>query len=242
MGNSVRYLLELRKRLLRVLIVVSIVFGGLAFFANQIYELLTIPLIQHFSANQGLIATSIPAPFLVPFKSVMMVTIFIVAPYLLYQLWGFIAPALYKDERKFTWLLLLSSVILFYLGIMFAYFLVLPMVFKFFIYVAPASVEVRPDIGQYLSFIMRMFFAFGFCFEVPIAVVLLVATGITTHQTLSSKRPYVIVGAFVVGMLLTPPDVISQIMLAVPLWLLYEGGLGLCLLMKKNKKLEQSGS
>lgn len=238
MGHNIQYLLELRKRLLRVLVVFMLIFIGLAFFANQIYDGLTIPLIQHFSAGQSLIATSIPAPFLVPFKSVIMVSIFIVAPFFLHQVWGFIAPALYKRERQFTWLLLLSSVFLFYLGILFAYFLVLPMVFKFFIHIAPSNVTVAPEIGQYLSFIMRMFFAFGLAFEVPIVVLLLIATGITTRRTLAAKRPYVIVGAFIVGMLLTPPDIISQVMLALPLWLLYEVGLGLSLMMEKKKNQE----
>ncbi len=225
MSDTVQYLLELRKRLLRYIVSFVVVFIALSFIANKIYHFLALPLLQNLPDGPGLIATSVPAPFLVPFKCAFVAAIFITIPYLLYQLWSFIAPALYRKERKLVWLLLVSSSLLFYLGTVFAYYVVLPLVFKFFIYVAPAGVEVKPDISQYLSFIIRLFLAFGISFELPVAIILLVKTGITTVEKLAKKRPYVIVGAFVLGMLLTPPDVVSQILLAVPLWLLFELGL-----------------
>jgi sec-independent protein translocase protein TatC len=225
MNDNIRYLLELRKRLLIYLAVLLVVFILAAVFANQIYQMLAFPLLQHFTKQQGMIAISIPAPFLVPFKAALVVSLFLTMPFLLYQIWTFIAPALYRHERQLVWLLITSSSILFYLGILFAYFIILPIVFKFFIASAPAGVEVKPDINLYFKFIMEMFFAFGFAFEVPVAIVLLVWSGITTPQKLAKKRPYVILAAFILGMLLTPPDVISQILLAVPLWLLFELGL-----------------
>jgi len=224
MSDTLSYLIELRRRLIQYLLVLGIVFAALAYFANDVYHLLTIPLLQHLPEGPGLIAISVPAPFLVPFKSALVASVFITAPYLLYQLWRFVVPGLYRHERQFVWLLLLTSSILFYIGTSFAYFVVLPLVFKFFIAVAPAGVEVQPDIAQYFSFFIRMLLAFGFSFELPILIVLLHSTGIYPVEKLTKKRPYVILGVFVVGMLLTPPDVISQILLAVPLWLLFEFG------------------
>ena len=210
---------------MRSLLIFGVVFGILSIFANKIYHLLTLPLLEHMAEGPALIATSVPAPFLVPFKSALMAALFITVPYLLYQLWMFIAPALYRNERKLLWLLLISSSLLFYFGTAFAYFIVLPLVFKFFIYIAPVGVEVKPDISQYFSFTLKIFFAFGLSFELPVAILLLVWSGVCKIDTLARKRPYVIVGAFVVGMLLTPPDVISQILLAVPIWILFEVGL-----------------
>ncbi len=225
MQENFHYLIELRQRLIRSVLVLGIVFIIFALFANKIYELLALPLLQHFTTHQGLIAISVPAPFLIPFKSAFMASIFVVIPYLLYQLWMFIAPALYQHERHLTWLLLVSSTLLFYIGVLFAYFIVLPLVFKFFIFIAPKGVEVKPDISQYFSFILKMFLAFGFAFELPVAIVLLVWSRVCSIKSLQQKRPYIIVGVFIVGMLLTPPDVVSQILLAVPLWLLFELGL-----------------
>ncbi len=225
MKEAIRYLIELRKRLLRVILVLGIILIAATFFANRIYTWLAIPIMQHLPVGPSLIATSVPAPFLVPFKSALMASVFLTIPYILYELWLFIAPALYKHERKLLWVMLFASTILFYVGVAFAYFLVLPVVFKFFIYIAPQGVEVKPDISLYLSFVIKMFFSFGFAFELPIAIMLLVFTGITTVEKLKQKRPYFIVGAFIAGMLLTPPDVVSQIMLAIPLWLLFELGL-----------------
>ena len=224
MSDMLAYLIELRRRLIRYLLVLGVVFAVLAYFANDVYHLLAVPLLKHLPEGPGLIAIAVPAPFLIPFKSALVASIFITIPYFLYQLWCFIAPGLYRQERKLLWLLLLTSSALFYLGTLFAYFVVLPLVFQFFIAVAPAGVEVKPDIAQYFSFLMRLFLAFGFSFELPVAIVLLHSTGICSAETLAKKRPYVILGAFVLGMLLTPPDIISQILLAVPLWLLFESG------------------
>ncbi len=219
------YLIELRKRLMHSVIVVGILFLIFSFFAKNLYHILATPILLHLPTDKPLIATGIAAPFLVPFKFALVLAIFIAMPFLLYQLWGFIAPALYKHEKRWVWPLLFISSGLFYLGAAFAYFIVFPLVFKFFIAAAPAGVEVRPDISLYLDFTLKLFFAFGLAFEVPIATLLLIITGATTREKLAKKRPYVIVGAFVVGMLLTPPDVVSQILLAVPIWVLFELGL-----------------
>ncbi len=224
MNDTVSYLIELRRRLILYLLVLGVVFAGLAYFANDVYHIFAIPLLKHLPEGPGLIAISVPAPFLVPFKSALVASIFITIPYLLYQVWCFVAPGLYRQERKLVWLLLITSSILFYCGALFAYFIVLPLVFKFFIAVAPAGVEVQPDIAQYFSFLMRLLLAFGFSFELPVLVVLLNSTGIYPVEKLVKKRPYIILAAFIAGMLLTPPDIISQILLAVPLWLLFELG------------------
>lgn len=225
MEDSIPYLIELRKRLLRALAVLLAVFIIASFFANNIYHYLALPLLQHFSGKDGLIATAVSAPLLVPFKSALMLSLFITIPYLLLQVWQFVAPALYKQEKRFLWLTLFSTSILFYCGALFAYFVILPVVFKFFIYIAPQGVEVRPDINLYFSFIVTMFISFGLAFEIPIVIYLLVKTKLVKRETLVRKRPYIIVGAFILGMLLTPPDVISQLLLAIPIWLLFEAGL-----------------
>lgn len=224
MNDTIRYLVELRKRLLQSILVLGAVCIVLSFYANKIYQLLAMPLLKHL-AGSGLIATAVPAPFLIPFKSALVLSVFITVPYFFYQLWQFVAPALYDHEKKIIWLLLLTSSLLFYGGTIFAYFAVLPIMFKFFIYVAPEGVEVKPDISLYFSFVMQMFFAFGLSFELPVLIVLLTKFNIFSIQSVANKRPYVIVGAFVIGMLLTPPDVISQVLLAIPLWLLFELGL-----------------
>lgn len=225
MSNTLHLLTELRSRVLKSLLVLGVVFVIAALFANHVYAWLAFPLLKQLAHGPGLIATKVPAPFLIPIKSALVLSVFITIPYLLSQLWQFVAPALYAHERRLAHALLLTSVVLFYLGVCFAYFFVLPLVFKFFIAVAPSGVEVKPDITEYFSFVMRLFFAFGFAFEVPIAIVILVASGVASVKTLRRHRPYIIVGAFVVGMLLTPPDIISQVMLAVPIWLLFELGL-----------------
>ncbi len=237
MTDYIHYLKELRKRLLQSVLITAIVFTGFALFANKIYFLLALPLLNHLPNGNGLIATAVPAPFLIPFKSALFAALLITVPYWIFQLWTFIVPALYRHEKKMIWLLLISSFILFYLGIVFAYFIVLPLVFKFFIYIAPQGVEVKPDISQYFSFIIKIFFAFGLSFELPIATIILVWSNITTVEKLAKKRPYVIVAAFIFGMLLTPPDIISQILLAIPIWLLFELGLLLSkILIKKNSR------
>lgn len=219
------HLTELRTRLLHAIACVLIIFLSLAFFSNDIYSLVATPLLAQLPANSTMIATEVASPFLVPFKLTIFVAIFISMPYILYQVWAFTAPGLYQNEKHFALPLLMTSVVLFYMGISFAFFVVFPLMFGFFASVAPEGVTIMTDIGQYLSFILKLFFAFGMAFEVPIATILLIKTGVTTTEELAAKRPYIIVGAFALGMLLTPPDVISQILLALPVWLLFEMGL-----------------
>jgi sec-independent protein translocase protein TatC len=221
----ISHLLELRDRLLRSIAALLLVFLPLTPFADRIYSWLADPLLRHLPSDSSMIAIGVVSPFMIPFKLVALLSVFITIPYLLYQLWAFIAPGLYRHEKRFAMPLLLSSVLLFYSGVAFAYFLVMPLVLRFMMAIAPEGISVMPDIGSYLDFAMAMFLAFGLAFEIPIATVLLVATGMTTVPTLVTARPYVIVGAFVVGMLLTPPDVISQTMLAIPMWILYEIGI-----------------
>ncbi|MFQ5659582.1 MAG: twin-arginine translocase subunit TatC [Gammaproteobacteria bacterium] len=219
------HLTELRTRLLHGIGCVLLVFLGLAFFSNEIYTAVATPLLAKLPENSSMIATEVASPFLVPFKLTLFVALFISMPYLLYQAWAFITPGLYENERGFALPLLVTSVLLFYIGVGFAFFVVFPLLFAFFTKVTPQGVMIMTDIGHYLDFILKLFFAFGMAFEVPIATILLVKTGITTTASMAQKRPYIIVGAFAAGMLLTPPDVVSQILLAMPIWLLFELGL-----------------
>ena len=221
----IAHLAELRNRLLRSLVCVFVVFLGLSVFANDIYALIAGPLLAQLPEESSMIATEVAAPFLVPFKLTFFAAVFVSVPYLLYQAWAFVAPGLYQNERRLVLPLISSSVILFYLGNAFAFFIVFPLLFAFLTSSAPVGVTVMTDIGHYLNFILKMFFAFGLAFEVPIVIILLVWTGIASVESLAKKRPYIIVGAFTVGMLLTPPDIISQVLLAVPVWLLFELGL-----------------
>jgi sec-independent protein translocase protein TatC len=218
------HLIELRDRMLRIVLVVLVVFVGLFPFANDLYTLLAEPLMAHLPSGSSMIATEVASPFLTPFKLTLIAAIFIGIPVILYQFWAFIAPGLYKHERRMIFPLVISSTFLFYAGMAFAYFIVFPLVFGFLVSVAPEGVSVMTDISKYLDFVLKLFFAFGVAFEVPIATILLVWMGATTPKKLTAKRPYIIVGAFVVGMLLTPPDVISQSLLAIPVWLLFEVG------------------
>lgn len=218
------HLFELRDRLLRVVIVVMIIFLALFSFANDLYHLLAQPLLAHLPEDSSMIATEVASPFLTPFKLALVTSIFLAVPFILYQAWAFIAPGLYRHEKRLAFPLLLSSVVLFYTGMVFAYYVVFPLVFGFLTSTAPEGVAVMTDISKYLDFVLKLFFAFGIAFEVPIATILLVLAGITTPESLTEKRPYIIVGAFVIGMLLTPPDVISQTLLALPMWLLFEVG------------------
>lgn len=231
----ISHLIELRDRLLRVIIAVLIVFLALFPFANELYSYLAEPLLSHLPEGGTMIATEVTSPFLTPFKFTLVLSIFVAIPVVLYQLWAFIAPGLYHNERKLVFPLLFSSTILFYLGMAFAYFLVFPLVFGFLIGVTPDGVVVMTDIAKYLDFVLKMFFAFGIAFEVPIATILLVLSGITTPQSLAAKRPYVVVGAFVVGMLLTPPDIISQVLLAIPMLVLFEVGIILSRIIVRRK-------
>ena len=219
------HLLELRNRLSKILLFVLIIFIMLIPFSGEIYNLLSIPLLNALPSGSEMIAIDVASPFLIPFKLVIYLSIFITIPYILFHVWSFVAPGLYNHEKKLVLPLIVSSSILFYLGALFAYFIVFPLIFIFFVGIAPTDVAVMTDIGRYLDFVIALFFAFGFAFEVPIVTVLLITTGITTREKLALKRPYIIVGAFTLGMLLTPPDVISQILLALPMWLLYELGL-----------------
>ncbi|HEX7037617.1 MAG TPA: twin-arginine translocase subunit TatC [Pseudomonadales bacterium] len=218
------HVIELRARILRALLAIAVAFIPTYYFANEIYEFVAAPLMAHLPENSTMIATAVASPFLTPFRLAIYAAVFVMMPFILYQVWAFVAPGLYFREKRFAFPLLVSAVLLFYTGTAFAYFLVFPVVFQFFAQVAPSIVTWATDINQYLDFVLKLFFAFGFVFEVPIAVLLMVWSGLTSADALASKRPYVIVGCFVVGMLLTPPDVLSQLMLAVPTWLLFELG------------------
>lgn len=224
----VSHLVELRDRLVRTLACVFVVLLVLMPVANQLYAWLAEPLLAHLPGSSSMIATQVASPFFAPFKLAIFVAVFISVPYIFYQAWGFVAPGLYLNERRLALPLLLSSTLLFYCGVAFAYFVVFPLVFGFFTAIAPEGVEIMTDISHYLDFVLKLFLAFGIAFEVPVATYLIVRTGISTVDSLSRKRPYIIVGAFVVGMVLTPPDIISQTMLALPVWALYEIGLLLC--------------
>lgn len=230
------HLMELRDRLLRIVTVVFILFASLFYFANDIYHFLAAPLIATLPEGQSMIATGVISPFLTPFKLTLVVSIFIAIPYILYHAWSFIAPGLYKHEKRLAFPLLFSSIVLYYAGMAFAYFLVFPVVFGFMATTTPEGVTHAPDIATYLDFALKLFFAFGIAFEVPIATILLILTGATTAEKLAQKRPFIIVGAFVLGMLLTPPDIVSQVMLAIPMWLLFETGLIFSRILKRRVK------
>lgn len=231
----VAHLKELRDRMMRSIAVVFVVFIGLYFLAGDLYMILVKPLEVLLPESGQLIATGVTSPFFVPLKLTIVLAVFISVPYLLHQIWGFIAPALYKHERRVAIPLFISSVLLFYAGVSFVYFVVLPLVFGFFTSVGPENINLMPDIGNVLDFCLKLFFAFGIAFEIPIATFLLVRAGIVSVEALSSKRPYIFAGCFVIGMLLTPPDVISQTILAVPMWLLFELGLAFARLIPKAK-------
>jgi sec-independent protein translocase protein TatC len=234
-GSFISHLIELRDRLLRAIIAVLVVFAPLAWFRNELFEFIASPLKEHLVPGTNMIATELAAAFLTPVKLALWVSILITIPYLLYQLWAFVAPGLYRHERRAVWPLLTSSVVLFYLGMAFAYFVVFPLAFKFFVHTAPTGIEVTPDMRYYLDFVFSMFFGFGVAFEVPIAIVLLAHAGVVNPETLAKKRPYVVVWVFVIAMLLTPPDVISQTILAIPMLVLFEAGLFVARRVVKRK-------
>lgn len=219
------HLLELRQRLLKMVIAIVIIFVILTPFMQPLFVWLTQPLLSQLPEGNTMIATQVASPFLTPFKFTFMAALFLTAPYWLYQLWAFIAPGLYKSEKRFATPLLISSIVLFYCGALFAYYVVFPVVFGFFSKVAPDGVAVMTDITHYYDFVLALFFAFGVAFEIPIATMLLVKTGFVEVEKLKEYRPYVFLGCFVIGMMITPPDVISQTLLAIPMYLLYEGGL-----------------
>ena len=219
------HLLELRNRLLKIFVAVLVVFVILFPFSESLYLYISEPLRALLPSASTMIATEVTSPFLTPFKLALVSAMFISMPYILYQLWAFVAPALYQQEKKIVVPLFCASVILFYAGMAFAYYLVFPIVFMFFTSVAPEGISVMPDIRAYLDFVLKLFMAFGLSFQIPIAVVILSWLGTVNPDNLAKKRPYVFVLCFVVGMLLTPPDIISQVLLAVPMWLLFEVGI-----------------
>ena len=233
------HLQELRSRILKSLIVILVCFLGLIYFSNDISLLLSEPLLSFLPSNSSMIATEVASPFLTPLKLTFYVSLLVSMPFLLNQIWRFIAPGMYENEKTLSFLIMLSSLVLFYLGVLFTYFLVLPLVFGFFTGAAPEGVLIMTDISRYLDFVLSMMFAFSFAFEIPIFIFLLIWSGISSSESLRSKRPYVIIGCFTVGMLITPPDVISQSLLAIPAWILFELGIVMAkiLVEKKDQKL-----
>ena len=231
----IEHLIELRKRLIRSVLAIAVAFMALYPFSNRLYEFVSAPLIRMMPPGTRMIATQVASPFLAPFRLTVLTAVVITVPWILYQAWAFIAPGLYRSEKRIALPLLVSSVLLFYLGMAFAYYAVFPVLFHFFTGTAPAHVEMMTDIDAYLSFVVKLFIAFGVAFEVPVATVLMIMTGIVTAHTLSRKRGYVIIGCFVIGMLFTPPDVLSQCMLAVPMCLLFEAGLLFGRLINKQR-------
>lgn len=221
----IMHLLELRTRLIKCSLAIAIVFCGLFYFANDIYHYFSLPMLNQLPNGSQMIATQIVSPFFAPLKLTFMVALFVCIPYLLFHLWAYIAPGLYQKEKRLMMPLMIASTLLFYMGMAFAFYVLFPVLFKFLAFAAPEGVAITPDISEYLNTCLKLFFAFGLSFEVPIVIVLLIITGAASAQTLAHQRPYIIVGAFIVGMLLTPPDVVSQIFLAIPIWLLFELGL-----------------
>ena len=240
----VAHLTELRDKLLRSLLAILVVFIGLFAFANEIYAFVSRPLRALLPEGATMIATEVASPFLTPFKLTLVAAIFLAIPYVLYQLWSFIAPGMYKHEKRLAIPLLISSIFLFYAGAAFAYFVVFPLIFAFFTSVGPEDITIMTDINSYLDFVLKLFFAFGLAFEIPIAAVLMIWSGITTAEDLARKRPYLIVGCFVFAMLLTPPDIISQALLAVPMWMLFEVGVffGRFIQQRDSQQDKQRGS
>lgn len=240
--SLVSHLIELRDRLIRIFLSVLVVFLCIFPFSEDLFTLVAQPLLNELPENSTMIATQVASPFLTPFKTTLWVALFVAMPVVIYQVWAFVAPGLYKKEKRFAVPLVVSSIILFYCGVAFAYGVVFPLMFAFFNAVAPEGVAVMTDINNYLDFVLVLFFAFGMAFEVPIATVMLVWSGLTTPAKLAEARPYVFLGAFVAGMLLTPPDVISQTLLAVPVYLLYEAGIIMARIMvpKKEDSEDQS--
>lgn len=221
----ISHLVELRNRLIKALVVVGLTFVGLSFWANEIYAYVAGPLTRHMPPGAQMIAIGVASPFLAPLKLTLVVAICAAMPFVLYQAWAFIAPGLYRHEKRLALPLLVASILLFFGGMAFAYFVVFPLVFQFMVMTAPPGVAVMTDINQYMDFVLTLFMAFGVSFQVPIATILLVASGVISREAVADKRPYVIVLAFIIGAVLTPPDIISQTLLAVPIWLLFEMGL-----------------
>jgi sec-independent protein translocase protein TatC len=237
-GSLMSHLVELRDRVVRMVLAVLVFFLGMFYWANDIYIFLAEPLTRHLPEGANMIAIDVASPFLTPFKLVLMLAVFLAMPVILYQCWSFVAPGLYANEKRIAGPLLVSSILLFYGGVAFAYYVVFPLVFGFFTSVGPEIINISTDIGRYLDFVLALFFGFGLAFEVPIATIILIAIGITTPQKLGEKRPFIIVGAFIIGMLLTPPDIISQVLLALPIWVLFEAGLIASKIIFKDREFE----
>jgi sec-independent protein translocase protein TatC len=235
-GTLMSHLLELRNRLMKAMLGVLLVFVPCAIYANDLFTLIAQPLLDKLPKGTSLIATSVVSPFMTPFKVAFYVALFIAMPVVLYQVWAFVAPGLYRREKRFAVPLLVSSVFLFYSGAVFAYFAVFPIMFSYLVGTAPTGVSYMPDMASYLDFVLTLFFAFGIAFEMPVAVVLLVLTGLVNVETLAKNRGYVIIGIFVVAAFLTPPDAISQTIMAVPMYFLYEGGLAMARVMQKMRR------
>ena len=229
------HLIELRSRILRSFLVVGVIFIPIFYFANDLYEWIAAPLTAVLPEGSTMIATQVATPFVTPFKLAFFAAIFIGVPFLLHQVWAFVSPGLYRHEKKFAVPLLASSILLFYTGMAFVYFLVFPLVFAFFTQAAPDGVAIMTDINEYLNFVLKMLLAFGIAFEIPIATMLLVWSGLATAEGMAKKRPYIIVGCFVVGMLMTPPDVVSQLLLAIPTWVLFEVGVFMARFTEKRE-------
>ncbi len=219
------HLIEFRNRVLRAVASVAVIFIGLISFSNELYLYVSEPLRKYLPESSSMIATDVASPFLTPFKLTLVLSMFAAMPYILFQIWAFVAPGLYQREKRIVIPLFCSSVLLFYAGMAFAYYIVFPLVFMFFTSVGPEGVAIMTDIRSYLDFVLKLFFAFGISFEIPIAVVILSWMGVVNPDSLAQKRPYVFVLCFVLGMLLTPPDVLSQTLLAIPMWLLFEVGI-----------------
>jgi sec-independent protein translocase protein TatC len=235
-GTLMSHLLELRNRLMKAMLAIFLLFIPCAAFANELFNLVAQPLVDKLPPGSSLISTNVVGPFMTPFKVAFYVSLFAAMPVVLYQIWAFVAPGLYKKEKRFAVPLLVSSVLLFYLGVVFAYFAVFPVMFNFFVGTVPGVVKYSPDMAQYLDFVLTMFFAFGAAFEVPVVVVLLVLTGLVKIEKLGANRGYVVIGIFVVAAILTPPDAISQVIMALPMWLLYEFGLVMARVMQKMRR------
>lgn len=239
-GTLMSHLLELRNRLMRAMLAILLAFIPCAAYSDELFTIVAQPLIDKLPAGTSLIATSVISPFMTPFKLSFYVALFVAMPYVLYQIWAFVAPGLYRKEKRFAVPLMVSSVVLFYSGVIFAYFAVFPVMFQYLANTGPAVVKVSTDITNYLDFVITMFFAFGIAFEVPVAVVLLVLTGMISVEKMASNRGYVLIGIFVVAAFLTPPDAISQTIMAVPMYLLYEGGLIMARLMMKARRAAEA--
>lgn len=238
-GTLISHLLELRDRLLRAFIAVIVVFVPCTFFSNEIFTIVAQPLIDQLPANSSLIATSVISPFMTPFKLAFFVALFVAIPYVLYQIWAFVAPGLYRHEKRFAVPLLVSSIVLFYVGVVFAYFFVFPVMFEFFAATTPKGVRMMTDINSYLDFVLTMFFCFGLAFEVPVVVVLLVLTNLVQVEKLKESRGYVLIAIFVIAAILTPPDAVSQTIMAVPMYLLYEGGIIMARVMNGMRRKDK---